>query len=101
MTICIYIHIYVYKLYILYKFIYIIHLLIIEHETQLKCKRTRWIIAEKDIVLTQFGTYLNTYKCPSLKEIATLIATNPCLQTRTVYQIKSWFNNQQKILRTF
>ncbi|CAL1672683.1 unnamed protein product [Lasius platythorax] len=57
-----------------------------KNETQLKCKRTRWSNAEKDIVLIQFGTYLNTYKCPSFKEIAALIAANPCLQTRTVYQ---------------
>lgn len=74
--------------------------LLTENKTQSKCKRTRWSNIEKDIVLKKFSTYLNTYKCPTNKEIAALIAANSCLQTRTVNQVKTWFNNQQKVLRS-
>ncbi|XP_039303519.1 myb-like protein I [Solenopsis invicta] len=70
-----------------------------ENKVQMKCKRIRWNAKEKNIVLKEFNAYLNTYKCPTTKEIAALIAANPCLQTRTISQVKTWFNNQQKILR--
>jgi len=68
-------------------------------ENRMKCKRVRWNNKEKNIVLKEFNTYLNTHKCPTNKEIAALIAANPLLQTRTISQIKTWLNNQQKISR--
>ncbi|XP_032689252.1 uncharacterized protein PFC0810c-like [Odontomachus brunneus] len=64
-----------------------------------KYKHTRWTDEEKNIVLNKFSTYLNTYKYPLNKEITALIGDNSCLQTRTVRQVKTWLNNQQKILR--
>ncbi|XP_018377294.1 PREDICTED: myb-like protein D [Trachymyrmex cornetzi] len=66
---------------------------------QSRCKRIRWNNEEKQIVLKIFDTYLNTYKCPTNKEIAALINANSCLQTRTVNQVKAWFNNQQRSIR--
>ena len=75
--------------------------LIIENGARMKYKRIRWSDEQKNIVLKEFHPYLNTpHKCPTDKEIATLIAANPCLQTRTIRQVKSWFNNQQKIFRS-
>lgn len=82
-----------------YIFNYNLIFLITENKVQLKCKRIRWNDKEKNIVLKAFNTYLNTYKCPTSKEIVALIAANPCLRTRTINQVKTWFNNQQKILR--
>ncbi|KYN28631.1 hypothetical protein ALC57_01950 [Trachymyrmex cornetzi] len=70
-----------------------------ESKMQSRCKRIRWNNEEKQIVLKIFDTYLNTYKCPTNKEIAALINANSCLQTRTVNQVKAWFNNQQRSIR--
>jgi len=54
-----------------------------------KCKRVRWNNKEKNIVLEEFNTYLNTHKCPTKdEEIAALIVANPLLQTRTISQIR-------------
>ncbi|XP_071579873.1 uncharacterized protein [Temnothorax nylanderi] len=70
------------------------------NKAKMKCKRIRWPDEQKNIVLKAFNRYLYTNKCPTPKEIAALIAANPCLQTRTISQVKTWFNNQQKDLRS-
>lgn len=65
-----------------------------------KHEKRRWSEEEKNIVMKEFSKYLKSTKGPSTDEIEALKNKNSCLNQRTVAQIKTWFNNQSKEVRS-
>ncbi|XP_057336681.1 uncharacterized protein LOC130675166 [Microplitis mediator] len=65
-----------------------------------KHEKRRWREEEKNIVMKEFSKYLKSTKGPSTDEVEALQNKNPCLSQRTVAQIKTWFNNQSKEVRS-
>lgn len=56
-------------------------------------KRKRWTQEEIQLILADFSQEIKESRLPSGRDIEILKQKYPCLQNRTVAQIKTWIHN--------
>lgn len=67
-------------------------------EKQTPYKKTKWDPQSCAAVMNAFENDLSESKLPSSFKIRELINKTPCLQSRTVPQIRTWLHSKRKIL---
>ncbi|KAB0805140.1 hypothetical protein PPYR_02110 [Photinus pyralis] len=59
-------------------------------------KRVRWTTPERNLVFSEFKSYLEQKNLPSLRKCSEVISKHPILSSRTPEVLKAYINNQNK-----